>query len=204
MIEDIFLINYHCPFFKIFFLLTVLFLLNLNQKEKIRRLTMANPLKKVMGHDLKMAEKGVWVPVPGMEEYGSKVLIAKHGNKNYEDYVKKLNKPYLKTLRFGQSIPDSVVNENINKATATHIILNWENMPSDNHEEIYNRLFIEDESESFTKKTITNPDAWVPYSVKTAYEWLSDPELEAFKEFVLSMSLEREIFQIQKDNFEES
>jgi len=80
-------------------------------------------IKKMFGTDPEKEVNGVWQNLG--EEV--RVLVARLGNKKYNDYVAKLMKPYRRQMRRG-TLKDEIVESSINKALSKYILLGWEGL----------------------------------------------------------------------------
>jgi hypothetical protein len=115
--------------------------------------------------DVNLSENGVWVT----GAYGDMdLLIAASNNKKYKDMIRKEIKPYERALRTN-TLSDKVFTEIQDKCVAKHILLGWRNMQDDEGQEI-------------------------PYSYDKALEILKDPENVDFRELVLALADEAEVF----------
>ena len=84
-------------------------------------------LKKNYGTDLSKETEGVWFKSSVIE--GLEFKIAKTGNPVYEKLVRKLYKPYIKQVRKGTDLPDSVTQEISNQLIVDALLLDWKGMP---------------------------------------------------------------------------
>jgi len=119
------------------------------------------------------AENGVWITnVMGNLD----LLIASTGNKKYVDMLRHVTKPYQRTIK---TMGDDFLKELMNKCIAKTVLLGWRNMESEVDGE---------------------PD--IEYSYDAAYAILQDPENHEFREVVLSLAEEEEVF--RKEAVEEA
>lgn len=118
--------------------------------------------------DINSAENGVWV-TNAMGDLDLK--IAAIGNKKYTDMLRRLTKPYKRTL---ESKGDDFFMDLQSQCIAKTVLLGWRNMEADD-------------------STEENPK-YVEYSYETAYELLKDPENHQFRELVISLAEEEEVF----------
>jgi hypothetical protein len=107
---------------------------------------------------------GVWFPVGN----GARVLVARITSPKYEEYLRKLGKPYGRAIRAGQ-IDNEAIEEITKKALAKHILLGWEGL----------------ENEDGTP---------IEYSLETAYKILTDPEYKDFYRMILDFAQDAEAF----------
>ena len=117
-------------------------------------------LKSAYGTDLTKEVEGVWFKssfIPGLE-----FLIARNGNPVHEKLVRKLYKPYSKTLRAGRDLPDDVSDEISNELIVESLLLDWKGMPGD--------------------------DGEIPYSKEVAYQIIQDKSLKEFKDEINEFS----------------
>ena len=73
--------------------------------------------------DGKMETEGVWVPSGG----GLELKIARIGNLQYQNYMRKIGKPYSRQLRHGH-VDASVLDDLTMRSVAKHILLGWRNL----------------------------------------------------------------------------
>ena len=126
-------------------------------------------IKSAYGSDLTKEIQGVWFKssfIPGLE-----LKIARAGNKANEKLMRKLYKPYAKTLRAGRDLPDDVTDEIQNELIVETILLDWRGLPGDEGE--------------------------IDYSKDAAYEILQDAELKAFKSEVTEFSDDSARYQLE-------
>lgn len=104
---------------------------------------------------------------------GTSILLARMGNSYYEKELKKLATPYKRQIRTN-TVSDTVYNDLINKAVSKTVILNWKGLKEDGKE--------------------------IKYSPEKAYELLSNPIYRDFRELILAIAQEIEIFkEIEKE-----
>jgi hypothetical protein len=119
------------------------------------------------------AEEGVWVT----NAVGDiDILIAAMGNKKYTEMLRHLTKPYQRTLK---TLGDDFLMDLQNQCISKTVLLGWKNMESE----------VEDEPN-------------IEYSSKTAYELLKDPENHEFRELVIALADEEEVF--RKESVEDA
>lgn len=114
-------------------------------------------------------KEGAWVDAGG----GLRLKIARLGNSDYEEHLRKLSKPYSRQIRMN-TIENEVLETVIRKATAKYILLDWENLTDDD-------------------------DKPIPYSEAKAYELLT--EYRDFMKMVTELAGEVELF--RQDDFKE-
>ena len=119
------------------------------------------------------AETGVWV-TNAMGDLD--LLIASIGNKKYTSMLRHITKPYQRTIK---TMGDDFLKELMNQCLAKTVLLGWRNMESE----------VEGEPN-------------VEYSSKVAYDLLQDPENHEFREVVLALAEEEEVF--RKESVEEA
>lgn len=126
--------------------------------------------------DTKLAEKGVWVT----NAIGDiNILIAATGNKQYTEMLRHLTKPYKRTIN---TLGDDFLKDLQNQCISKTVLLGWENM----------------EAEDSTKE---NPK-YIEYTSDMAYEILKDTENHEFREMVLALAEEEEVF--RKESVEDA
>ena len=128
-------------------------------------------LKSAYGTDLTKETKGVWFKssfLPGLE-----FLIARNGNPAHEKLVRKLYKPYTKTLRAGRDLPEDVTDEISNELIVETLLLDWKGMPGDDGEDL-------------------------PYTKAVAYQIMQDRSLKELKDEVLEFSNDFARYQIEE------
>ena len=126
--------------------------------------------------DVSSAENGVWIT----NAIGNLDLkIAAIGNKKYTDMLRRLVKPYKRTL---ESKGDEFFMDLQSQCIAKTVLLGWRNMEADD-------------------STEDNPK-YVEYSSDVAYELLKDPENHEFRELVISLAEEEEVF--RKESVEDA
>ena len=114
------------------------------------------------------AENGAWV----IGAIGNiDLLIAATGNEKYTELMRKLMKPYQRNYK---TMADSVFINMQNECLSKTILLGWRNMEAED-------------------STDENPK-FIEYSQKTAYELLKDPENHVFRETVIALADEEEVF----------
>jgi hypothetical protein len=162
---------------QVFFILTVAVILAaycpITYKSGVK--TMSNlsltKLKSAYGTDLTKETEGVWFKssfMPGLE-----FLIARNGNPAHEKLVRKLYKPYAKTLRAGRDLPEDVTEEISNELLVETILMDWRGMPSDDGGEI-------------------------PFSKAVAYQIMQDRSLKELKDEILEFSNDFARYQIEE------
>ena len=114
--------------------------------------------------DITKSEEGVKVDLGD----GLTVIVARIGNKRYQDFIRKATKPYQQAIR-NKTLADSVFEKIMNEAMADSILLGWEGMEDDQGEVI-------------------------KYSKEKALEILSDPAYADFKQLVSDLANEQETF----------
>lgn len=106
---------------------------------------------------------------------GTQLKLARLGNSAYRNHLKILMKPYKAMIR-NNTLSDEVVEELLNKAIAKSVLLDWSGL--------------EENGEP------------VPYSEERAYQILSDPSYKDFRELVVSLASDMEVY--QQEELEES
>jgi len=118
-----------------------------------------------MQRDMNSVENGTWIN----GAYGNLNLkIASTDKKEYVEMLRKLMKPYSRNNAWKQIDDSKFENEIQNKCIAKHILLGWENLEDEN-----------------------GP---VPYSEAKAYELLCNPEYREFRDLVVALAQEEEVF----------
>jgi hypothetical protein len=115
--------------------------------------------------DTNLAEQGVWVRNV-LDDIG--VKVAANNNKKYTDEIQRLMKPHARSYKNNPSFNDIFIDIQ-NKAMAKAVLLDWENI----------------ENEDGTK---------LEYSETAAYNQLKDPENKEFRDLIISLSEENEVF----------
>ena len=131
-----------------------------------------NKLKKAYGQDLTKVNEGVWFDssmIPGLS-----MKIAKVGNTEYEKLLRKLYKPYRKTLQKGKDLDTAITDKIMAEVIAKTIVLDWKGMPGENESE-------------------------VPFSVEECQSLVLDPELREFKEEILEFADDSARFELEMD-----
>ncbi len=111
--------------------------------------------------DDKKVEEGIWVEVDDT----TSLLIARIGNKRFNEIMTREQKPLRRAIRNG-TVPDSVSEKILIKAMAGAILLDWRGLTLDGVE--------------------------VPYSKQKCIEILSDTRFRDFREFVLEYANDAE------------
>jgi len=94
------------------------------------------------------------------------VKVASTDSRKYTDSLRVALKPYQRTLKNMENDQFAQIQ---NKCIAKHILLDWKNLVGDDGVEI-------------------------PYSSEKALELLNDPEMADFRETILNLSSEQELF----------
>lgn len=132
-----------------------------------------------MRTDPEKEKSGVWVKAGG----GLELLIARHGNPEYNRYLQKLLQPIRDSVQgMGEIDPEQVI-QATHKAFARHILLDWKNLG-----EVKEGETVVDDSGELV---LTN----VPYSEETAVGYLKIPD---FMEMVAMHSRNIELFRLKK------
>lgn len=119
--------------------------------------------------DQRREEDGVWVDFAD----GIEFLIARIGNPKYEEYLRKIGKPYRHQMR--ANIMDSRELEQLSKkAIARHILLDWKNVTDEDG----------------------NP---LPYTPEEGERVFNDPALRDIYRFVVEVAVDREFFTKQDE-----
>lgn len=116
--------------------------------------------------DTNLAENGVWVNNV-VDDICVKVAAA--NNKSYTQHMQRLMKPYQRSYKTMGDSFNEIFNDIQNKAIASSILLDWKNIEDD----------------------IGSP---LVYSETAAYNLLKDPENKEFREMIISLSEENEVF----------
>lgn len=104
----------------------------------------------------------------------SRLKVARYGNKKFQRYLQRLVAPYKQIMQKGQ-MPEETSEKLMIQALSKHVLLGWEN------------LTVDGES--------------VEYSTANAIEILSNERFKDFREIVVSMSQEADLF--RKEEVEE-
>lgn len=113
--------------------------------------------------DKSLETEGVWQDVGD----GGELLIARLGNKKYQDAVRKRMKPYKQAIKQDR-LPDEVADKIVVTALADHILLDWRGIKD-------------------------GPDGpVVEYTRETAIAWLTD--MPDFRELVLALANDMESY----------
>lgn len=122
--------------------------------------------------DTNLAEQGVWVNNV-LDDVC--VKVAAMNNKKYTEEIQRLMKPHQRSYRNNPSFNDIFLDLQ-NKAMAKAVLLDWKNV----------------ENEDGTP---------LLYSETAAYNLLKDPENKEFRDLVISLSEENEVFrkEVQED-----
>jgi hypothetical protein len=115
-------------------------------------------LKKIKGSygiDLKKEVEGQWFPLSMID--GVEVKVARAGNPNYKKALRRLMKPYAKSIHRGKDLAPEVEERIQTDLLVETILLDWKGMPGENG------------------KT-------VPYSQDLAKMLLNDPELKELRD----------------------
>ena len=117
-------------------ILAALFPITKNGVRTMDKLNFAK-IKSEYGTDITKETEGVWFKssfVPGFE-----MKIARAGNKVNEKLMRKLYKPYSKTLRAGRDLPDDVTDELSNELLVETILMDWKGLPGEEGEIVYSK-----------------------------------------------------------------
>jgi len=128
-------------------------------------------LKKAYGQDQTKVNEGVWFDssmIPGLS-----MKIAKVGNTEYEKLLRKLYKPYRKTLQKGKDLDTSITDNIMAEVIANTIVLDWKGMPGEEGD--------------------------VPFSVEECMNLVLDPELREFKEEILEFADDSARYELEMD-----
>jgi len=116
--------------------------------------------------DADAAENGVWVNNVIADIC---IKVAAANNSKYTQELQRLMKPYQRSYKsMGESFND-IFNDLQNKAIAKAILVDWKNMDDDAGKPL-------------------------PYSEVNAYNILKDPENKEFRDIVIALSEESEVF----------
>lgn len=113
--------------------------------------------------DDKKVEEGIWVEVDDT----TSLLIARIGNKRFNEIMTREQKPLRRAIRNG-TVPDSVQEKILVKALAGAVLLDWKGLTIDGVE--------------------------VEYSKQKCIEILSDKRYKDFREFVVEYAADAEQF----------
>ena len=94
------------------------------------------------------------------------IKVASTDSRKYTDALRVSLKPYQRTLK---NMSNDQFIEIQNKVAAKHLLLDWHNMTDEN-------------------------DQPIPYSSEKALELLNDPEMADFRELIMSLASEQELF----------
>ena len=97
----------------------------------------------------------------------TRIKVARYGNKKFKERLRRLMKPYSRMIDQG-TMPDDKADELLVDAMANSILLDWEGLELNGEK--------------------------VQYSIDQAKAFLSDPELQDFRELVVSLSNDLEAF----------
>lgn len=114
--------------------------------------------------DSQKSNDGIWVDF----EEGIRLKVARLHNAEYDKYLQRISKPYLRKIRTN-TLNRDITADLTKQAVAKHILLDWEN--------------IEDES--------GDP---IPYSSEKALEFFRDPDLSELYNFVLETADANELY----------
>ncbi len=121
-------------------------------------------LRKQYGINISKATDGTWTEDLGD---GLKLKIARLKNPNFQREYNRLTQPYQRQIRTGKLDPK--IEEKIaTECLAEAVLLDWENLELDN------------------KK--------LPYSKENALKVLSDPTLSDFRDFIVELATNFELF----------
>lgn len=129
-------------------------------------------LKKSYGTDLKAELEGKWFPLALLD--GVEVKVARAGNVKYKKALRRLYKPYTKTLRRGKDLSQEVEERIQTDLIVETLLIDWRGMPGDDGGE-------------------------APFSKEIAKELICDPELKELRDEIISFSEEFEAFQADQD-----
>ena len=129
-------------------------------------------VKKSYGTDLKAEVEGKWFPLSLIN--GVEVKVARAGNVNYKKALRRLYKPYAKSMRRGVDLAPEVEDRIQLDLMIDALLLDWRGMPGEDGKE-------------------------EPFSKEAAKMLLSDPELKELKDEILGFSEEFEAFQFTED-----
>lgn len=116
--------------------------------------------------DTSLSENGVWVNNVVDDIC---VKVAANNNKKYLNEIQRLMKPYQRSYKsMGDSFND-IFTDIQNKAIAKAILLDWKNVEDDDGKQLV-------------------------YSETEAYNLLKDPENKEFRDLIISLSEENEVF----------
>lgn len=127
-------------------------------------------LKKIKNNyaiDLKKEVEGVWFPLSMIS--GVEVKVARDGNPNYKKAMRRLMKPYAKSIHRGKDLAPEVEERIQIELLIETILLDWKGMPGENGKD-------------------------VPYSKDLAKMLLNDPELKEFRDEINELSKEFDAF----------
>lgn len=121
----------------------------------------------IMKADLDLEVEGVWrtygeglVP-PG--EPLAEFKIARIGTPQYRAFVDKVQRKHAFAIRAGDEHAEEIVTDITNQAIARFVVIDWRGLHDDDGNEI-------------------------PYSPERAYEFLSDPEMHDFRNWVFAIA----------------
>lgn len=119
--------------------------------------------------DLQREEEGQWFDW----ELGIRVKIANVNNRKFQDYLRRLTKPYIRKFR-NQTAEPGLQLSLFKKAAAKFLVLDWENIDDDN-------------------------DQPVPYSSDQCLQYFEDESLREFLGFVIDCANANELYRQQMD-----
>lgn len=88
-------------------------------------------INKFFATNEQLEEKGVWHEIGE----GAKVLVARNGNKNHTEELKRLMAPYRRQIQLGK-LPDEVYKKISIEAMARTILLDWSGFEDDTGKEL--------------------------------------------------------------------
>jgi len=105
----------------------------------------------------------------------ARIKVARMNNKKYKRSIKTLSTPYKRMIQMN-ALPDDTAEQILNKAMAEAILLDWEGLKLNGEE--------------------------LPYNRDNAMKILSDPALEDFRNVVMDISNDMELFREQEQEEE--
>lgn len=129
-------------------------------------------IKKSYGTNPKRELEGAWFNLSMID--GAKVRVARAGNPEYDKLLRKLYKPYAKTMRQGREVARSVQDEIQLQLTIKTILKDWEGIPD-------------------------GEGGFIPFTEENARTLLSDTELKELKDEIEDFSNDFAKFQLEMD-----
>ena len=116
-------------------------------------------------------DDGVWVPLDGADE-GARVKLARIGNRRYREAMQRRMKPYRRALRAG-TLEEATAERVTAEVLAETVLLDWQDLTLDG--------------------------AALAYSPDRARELLLDPALRDFRDLIVEMATDIELYRQQDE-----